>query len=71
MDQPSLRVLGRTLSKSLAADLKNSRGRKTLSLHNFSANEDIRLEKDSGKAFSAGTAVRHFQVLIRSFLSFT
>ena len=48
MDQSSLRVLGNSLSKSLAADLKNSRGRKTLSLHNFSASEDVRLEKDSG-----------------------
>jgi len=47
MDQSSLRVLGNSLSKSLAADLKNSRGRKTLSLHNFSASEDVRLEKDS------------------------
>ena len=48
MDQSSLAVLGNSLSKSLAADLKNSRGRKTLSLHNFSANDDVRLEKESG-----------------------
>lgn len=47
MDQSSLRVLGNSLSKSLAAELKSSRGRKTLSLHNFSASEDVRLEKDS------------------------
>lgn len=55
IDQSSLKKLGESLSKSLAADLKNSRGRKTLNLHSFiqdssivSVDEDSRYNRDLG-----------------------
>jgi hypothetical protein len=35
INQSSLQIIGSSLSKSLAVDLKNSRGRKTLSLNTF------------------------------------
>ena len=59
IDQSSLQIIGSSLSKSLAVDLKNSRGRKTLSLHTFSQDtslgvtptEDTRFLKDTGNPF--------------------
>jgi hypothetical protein len=56
IDRSALQLLGNSLSKSLAVDLKNNRGRKTLSLHTFSQTtsmaasptEDHRFIKDSG-----------------------
>lgn len=41
IDRSSLQMLGNSLSKSLAVDLKNSRGRKTLSLQTFSQSTSI------------------------------
>lgn len=58
IDRSALQLLGNSLSKSLAVDLKNNRGRKTLSLQTFSQStsmaaspiEDHRFNKDSESA---------------------
>lgn len=57
INQSSLQIIGSSLSKSLAVDLKNSRGRKTLSLHTFghdtssgiTPTEESRFHKDTGR----------------------
>ncbi|XP_046643215.1 nuclear pore complex protein Nup153-like isoform X1 [Daphnia pulicaria] len=58
INQSSLQIIGSSLSKSLAVDLKNSRGRKTLSLHTFghdtssgiTPTEESRFHKDTEEA---------------------
>lgn len=57
IDQSSLQIIGSSLSKSLAVDLKTSRGRKALSLHSFSQDtslgvtptDDTRCQKGAGE----------------------
>ncbi|KAI9552250.1 nuclear pore complex protein nup153 [Daphnia sinensis] len=41
INQSSLQIIGSSLSKSLAVDLKSSRGRKTLSLHTFGQESNL------------------------------
>ena len=60
VDQSSLQIIGSSLSQSLAIDLKGNRGRKTLSLHTFTQDnnlgvtptEDVRFHKEIGNSYS-------------------
>ena len=57
IDQSSLQLIGSSLSKSFAVDLKKSRGRKTLRLETFSQDPSLVVTPTEDTHFLRPTAV--------------